>query len=73
MLEEALRRLGNVTLIVDLNRQSLDRVVPGHPHPRSRRMFAAAGWQVLEAKYGRSSRSGSRGRVAGRCASASTR
>ena len=25
--------LGNVTMIVDLNRQSLDRVVPGHPHP----------------------------------------
>ena len=29
ILEDALRGLGNVTVVVDLNRQSLDRVVPG--------------------------------------------
>ena len=37
VLEDSLGGLGNVTVVVDLNRQSLDRVVPGHPHPaRSR-------------------------------------
>jgi pyruvate dehydrogenase E1 component len=51
--EEALRGLGNVTLIVDVNRQSLDRVTPGIRIHTFEGMFAAAGWQVLEAKYGR--------------------
>jgi pyruvate dehydrogenase E1 component len=51
--EEALRGLGNVTLIVDVNRQSLDRVMPGIRIHSFEGMFAAAGWQVLEAKYGR--------------------
>ena len=51
--EEALRGLGNVTLIVDVNRQSLDRVLPGIRIRSFEGMFAAAGWQVLEAKYGR--------------------
>jgi pyruvate dehydrogenase E1 component len=53
VLEEPLAGLGNVTVLVDLNRQSLDRVVPGIRIRRLERMFAAAGWQVLEAKYGR--------------------
>ena len=53
ILEEPLAGLGNVTVLVDLNRQSLDRVVPGIRIRRLERMFAAAGWQVLEAKYGR--------------------
>ncbi|MET0772172.1 MAG: pyruvate dehydrogenase [Candidatus Limnocylindrales bacterium] len=53
VLEEPLSGLGNVTVLVDLNRQSLDRVVPGIRIRRLERMFAAAGWQVLEAKYGR--------------------
>ena len=52
-IEPALAGLGNVTLIVDLNRQSLDRVVPGIRVNQLQGMFAAAGWQVLEAKYGR--------------------
>ena len=39
-------------MIVDLNRQSLDRVVPGIRVHQLSGMFAAAGWQVLEAKYG---------------------
>jgi pyruvate dehydrogenase E1 component len=51
--EDALRGLGNVTLIVDVNRQSLDRVMPGIRIRSFEGMFAAAGWQVLEAKYGR--------------------
>lgn len=52
-IEDALRGLGNVTIVVDLNRQSLDRVVPGIRIRGLEGMFAAAGWQVLEAKYGR--------------------
>jgi pyruvate dehydrogenase E1 component len=52
LLEEPLAGLGNITLLVDLNRQSLDRVVPGIRIRRLARMFGAAGWQVLEAKYG---------------------
>jgi pyruvate dehydrogenase E1 component len=52
VLEDALSGLGNITMIVDLNRQSLDRVVPGIRVRRIEGMFAAAGWHVLEAKYG---------------------
>jgi pyruvate dehydrogenase E1 component len=44
--------LGEVVWIVDLNRQSLDRIVPAIGTPRLQGMFAAAGWQVLTAKYG---------------------
>src|SRR5580658_1752219 len=44
--------LGEVVWIVDLNRQSLDRVVPAIGAPRLQGMFASAGWQVLTAKYG---------------------
>ena len=39
--------------VVDLNRQSLDRVVPAMAIQRLQGMFAAAGWQVLTVKYGR--------------------
>jgi pyruvate dehydrogenase E1 component len=45
--------LGEVCWIVDLNRQSLDRVVPNIGATRLQGMFAAAGWQVLTVKYGR--------------------
>ena len=44
--------LGAVTLIVDLNRQSLDRVVPDIQATRLKSFFADAGWHVAEAKYG---------------------
>ncbi|MEO3861970.1 pyruvate dehydrogenase [Acrocarpospora sp. B8E8] len=44
--------LGEVVWIVDLNRQSLDRVVPDIGTPRLQGMFDAAGWQVLTVKYG---------------------
>jgi pyruvate dehydrogenase E1 component len=44
--------LGEVCWIVDLNRQSLDRVVPRLSVQRLTGMFEAAGWQVLTAKYG---------------------
>jgi pyruvate dehydrogenase E1 component len=45
--------LANVLWIVDLNRQSLDRVVPGIRAQRLERMFAVNDWHVTEAKYGR--------------------
>lgn len=38
--------------VVDLNRQSLDRVVPGLRVRRLERLFQANGWRVVEAKYG---------------------
>jgi pyruvate dehydrogenase E1 component len=50
--EEAIRGLGNVIWIVDLNRQSLDRIIPGVRADRLKALFAGAGWKVFEAKYG---------------------
>ena len=44
--------LGEVVWIVDLNRQSLDRVVPGIEATRIAAMFEAAGWQCITLKYG---------------------
>jgi len=44
--------LGDVMWIVDLNRQSLDRVVPGVRVNQWVRQFEAAGWHVELAKYG---------------------
>ena len=44
--------LGNFTMVVDLNRQSLDRVIPDIAATRLKRFFADAGWHVAEAKYG---------------------
>ncbi len=51
--DPAVARLGEVLWVVDLNRQSLDRVVPDIAYDRWAGMFAAAGWQVLTVKYGR--------------------
>jgi pyruvate dehydrogenase E1 component len=45
--------LGNVMWIIDVNRQSLDRVVPGMRIAQWEQQFRAAGWHVAEAKYGR--------------------
>ncbi|GAA2098023.1 transketolase-like TK C-terminal-containing protein [Actinomadura alba] len=45
--------LGNVMWLVDFNRQSLDRVVPGVRIDQWRGQFEAAGWHVVEVKYGR--------------------
>lgn len=47
------RGLGNVMWIVDFNRQSLDRVVPGVRINEWRGLFEASGWDVKELKYGR--------------------
>jgi pyruvate dehydrogenase E1 component len=45
--------LGELLWVVDLNRQSLDRVVPDIQIQRLQGMFAAAGWQVVTIKWGR--------------------
>ena len=50
--EESIQGLGNVIWIIDLNRQSLDRVIPGVRAARLKALFASAGWRVFEAKYG---------------------
>jgi len=44
--------LGNVMWIVDFNRQSLDRVIPGVRIAQWTAQFEAAGWHVKEVKYG---------------------
>ncbi|NJK79871.1 MAG: pyruvate dehydrogenase [Chloroflexaceae bacterium] len=53
ILDDALAGLENLIWIVDLNRQSLDRVIPGIKAARLKALFEEHDWQVLEAKYGR--------------------
>ncbi len=50
--DPATQGLGNFTMVVDLNRQSLDRVIPEIAATRLKKFFADAGWHVVEAKYG---------------------
>ena len=45
-------KLGEVMWVVDLNRQSLDRVVPDIAAGRLQAMFEAAGWHCVMVKYG---------------------
>jgi len=51
--EEVVGRLGNVLWIVDVNRQSLDRVMAGARPRQLADMFRAAGWRVHELRWGR--------------------
>src|SRR6202046_5747098 len=51
--DPAVAHLGELLWVVDLNRQSLDRVVPDIQIERLQGMVAAAGWQVLTVKWGR--------------------
>jgi pyruvate dehydrogenase E1 component len=53
IVDPGVAELGEVVWVVDVNRQSLDRVVPGMAADRLRGMFTAAGWQVITLKYGR--------------------
>jgi pyruvate dehydrogenase E1 component len=53
IVDPVVPNLGEVLWIVDLNRQSLDRVVPEMAAGRLVAMFAAAGWQTITVKYGR--------------------
>lgn len=53
IVDPMVARLGEVLWVVDLNRQSLDRVVPDIAAGRLLAMFEAAGWHCLSVKYGR--------------------
>ncbi len=53
ILDPVVSQLGEVLWIVDVNRQSLDRIVPDIAADRLRRMFEAAGWHARTVKYGR--------------------
>lgn len=50
--DAALQGLGNVMFVVDANRQSLDRVIPGQKIKKLMEFFDGSGWHVVEAKYG---------------------
>src|ERR687893_96410 len=50
--DPSVAKLGEVLWVVDLNRQSLDRVVPDIAFGRWANMFEAAGWQTIAVKYG---------------------
>ncbi|WP_113701957.1 transketolase-like TK C-terminal-containing protein [Nonomuraea lactucae] len=52
IVDPIVAELGEIVWIVDLNRQSLDRVVPNIAADRLQGMFASAGWQVITLKYG---------------------
>ncbi|MGW8813436.1 transketolase-like TK C-terminal-containing protein [Gordonia terrae] len=52
ILDPTVAELGEVVWIVDLNRQSLDRVVPNIAADRLAKMFDAAGWQTITVKFG---------------------
>ena len=51
--EPTMSGLNNILWVVDLNRQSLDRIIPGIRVRCWRDMFAANGWNVIDAKYGK--------------------
>lgn len=53
LLDSHVQDLGEIVWIVDLNRQSLDRVVPNIAVGKLARMFDAAGWQVITVTFGR--------------------
>jgi pyruvate dehydrogenase E1 component len=52
LLEEAVRELDNLLWIVDVNRQSLDRIVPEGRRAQLREWFRGAGWHVIELRWG---------------------
>jgi len=70
LLEEAVRHLGNVLWIVDVNRQSLDRIVPDSRPRQLADVFRACGWRVIELRRGFACVRCSRDRAATGCAAA---
>src|SRR6187431_1545556 len=52
IVDPMVARLGEVLWVIDLNRQSLDRVVPDIAAGRLAAMFEAAGWHTVMVKYG---------------------
>jgi len=52
VLDPSVQDLGEIVWIVDLNRQSLDRVVPNIAAGKIEKLFDAAGWQVITVRFG---------------------
>jgi pyruvate dehydrogenase E1 component len=52
ILDSSVADLGEIVWIVDLNRQSLDRIVPNIAAGKIEKLFDAAGWQVITLKFG---------------------
>jgi pyruvate dehydrogenase E1 component len=52
VLDPSVSDLGEIVWIVDLNRQSLDRVIPNIAAGKIERLFSAAGWQVIPVRFG---------------------
>lgn len=52
ILDSSVQGLGEIVWIVDLNRQSLDRVVPNIAANKIEKLFDAAGWQVITVRFG---------------------
>ncbi len=52
IVDPMVHRLEEVLWVVDINRQSLDRVVPDIAAGRIAEMFEAAGWHTVTTKYG---------------------
>ena len=53
VLDSSVQDLGEIVWIVDLNRRSLDRVVPNIAAGKIGKLFDAAGWQVITVRFGR--------------------
>jgi pyruvate dehydrogenase E1 component len=53
LAEEAIGGLANVLWLVDVNRQSLDRIVPDVRRRQLPALFASFGWRVIELRWGR--------------------
>ena len=53
VMDTSVAELGEIVWIIDMNRQSLDRVVPNIAARRIASMFEAIGWQVLTVDFGR--------------------
>lgn len=53
IMDPTTAELGEIVWIVDLNRQSLDRVIPSIAAGRLEAMFTAAGWQVITVIFGK--------------------
>jgi pyruvate dehydrogenase E1 component len=53
LVDPMVASLGELMWVVDLNRQSLDRIVPDIAAARIQSMFEAAGWHTVTVKYGR--------------------
>ena len=53
LVDPVTQGVGEALWVVDLNRQSLDRVIPGVKAAILKRLFETNGWHVLDVKYGR--------------------